>query len=125
MNLLDLMNDPKPTTPAQPRPVAPSQSVPASAPQSKPHSVRGYTPRPVRPMWRNGAPVSGSNEGFVPHQIGDLRWLIHRYENGEPLGRWHSWQDSPHGLMWVCIDPSDTTGINAHPDSPPTGRAAT
>lgn len=123
MNLLDLMGDPKPAPPSQPIPTSAPNPKPAAPPQPKPESTRGYTPRPVRPMWRDGRPVPGSNGGFVHHQIGDLRWLIHRYENGQPLGRWHRWQDTAHGLMWVCIDPADATGINAQPDTPPKGGA--
>lgn len=115
MNLLDLMGD------ATPTPVQPARSAPSRRPSPGPVFARRYTPRPVRPMWRNGAPVPGSDVGYVPHQPGDLRWLTHAYAaDGQPLGRWFRWSDSPHGWMWICIDPRDLTGINILPDTPPT-----
>jgi hypothetical protein len=112
MNLLDLMG-----APAEPAP------KPQAKPSFPPAALgKPYTARKIRPMWRNGAPVPGSDVGYVPHIDGDLRWLVHAYAQGEPLGRWFRW--SGPKAMWTCIDPADATGINAHPDTPPTGSAA-
>lgn len=111
MNLLDLMGAPP----------APAPVKPAAAPAQP--SARAYTSRTIRPMWRNGAPVPGSDKGYVPPRLGDLRWLVHAYQDGTSLGRWYRWSEAKDCQMWICIDPADATGINAHPDTPPTGRA--
>ncbi|NKI99625.1 hypothetical protein [Novosphingobium sp. SG707] len=109
MNLLDLMG-----APVDPAPQPPTKPAAVPANLGKP-----YTARKIRPMWRNGATVPGSDVGYVPHFDGDLRWLVHCYVQGEPLGRWYRW----HGkkAQWICIDPADATGINDYPDTPPNG----
>lgn len=120
MNLLDMMGDSAPPAPKTPtRRSAPARALPAA------RWAGIYTPRPVRPMWRNGQPVTGSDIGYVVHRAGDLRWLTHAYTaDGQQVGRWFRWSDSPEGWMWICIDPQDLTGINALPDTPPAeGRA--
>lgn len=69
-----------------------------------------------QPAWRNGTKIPGSDTGFVPLLDGDVRWLGHDVDR--TWGRWWRWKDPE--MEWCCIDPHDSTGINANPDKPPT-----
>lgn len=69
----------------------------------------------AKPAWRGGQPLPGSDVGFVAPAHGDLRWLAHCLKR--TWGRWYRW-DGGEGA-WCCIDPADSTGINAKPDTPP------
>ena len=113
-SLLDLMEG-RPAAAPAPRAQPPSGAV---GKVNTPRAAPAFTSRPVRPMWRNGRPLPGSETGYVPHQNDDLRWLTHGYAHGQPLGRWFRWD--ARKAMFVCLDPQDTTGINQHPDTPPT-----
>lgn len=75
----------------------------------EPHTV------PPRPVWRKGRIVPGSDAGFVPLFDGDLRWLGH--DPARSWGRWYRW--SAREMAWCCIDPTDSSGINAKADTPP------
>lgn len=95
MNLLDLMG-----APPAPAPVKPA-AVPAQP------SARAYTPRGIRPMWRNGAPVPGSDKGYVPHRLGDLRWIAPCRTQLERPGDYPAYPD-----QWAKIAPA-TGGLFA------------
>jgi hypothetical protein len=69
----------------------------------------------AKPAWRMGRRLPGSDVHFVAPLHGDRRWLGHCPKR--TWGRWYRWDAGE--AAWCCIDPDDSTGINAKPDTPP------
>ena len=72
---------------------------------------------PRKPNWRGGTSLCGSADGYVPPEDGDLQWFAHDWRDHRQGGRWFRFDACER--IWRCLDPFDTTDINAHPDTPP------